>query len=470
MARSSDPTAASDERLTGLVDRARSVLDASWIGASTLPSRTLYPHQWSWDSAFIALGRSWYDQDRAQQELVSLFHGQWANGKVPHIVFNPDVGEAAYFPGPEFWQSSARSPAAPRDVETSGITQPPIHARAALEMHRHARDSEASKAFLAWLYPRLVAQHDYLEGPRRAAGSELPYVVHPWESGLDNSPAWDRDLAEIQIPAGALPPYVRHDLDHADAADRPTNEAYDRFVYLAAAYRGSGYDDATLHDTVPYLVAGPLFNAIHLWSTHAIADIAAIVGADPTPHRESAERIHGALQSELWDPATNRFCALDVVHQERSPEDTIVSFMPLLDPDLPTAQVDALMADLRSASFRSDRPDGFVVPSYDLQAADFDERRYWRGPVWINTNWLLWCGLQQHGQLDEADEIAASSVTLVDRSGFREYFGPFGGAGFGTDGFGWTAALTIDLIERHRGTDRARLLDRIGDLAVHENA
>ena len=60
----------------GLLDEiaagARRVLDENWLGASTLPSRTLYPHQWSWDSAFIAIGRSWYDEARAQQELRSL--------------------------------------------------------------------------------------------------------------------------------------------------------------------------------------------------------------------------------------------------------------------------------------------------------------------------------------------------------------------------------------------------------------
>ena len=138
-------------KLDDLVVRARAVLDAAWIGASSLPSRTLYPHQWSWDSAFIALGRSWYDQPRAQQELETLFRAQWSNGMVPHIVFNPSVAEDAYFPGPAFWQSSTRSPHAPRDVETSGITQPTIHAYAALEIHRHAPDPDASVAFLRWL-------------------------------------------------------------------------------------------------------------------------------------------------------------------------------------------------------------------------------------------------------------------------------------------------------------------------------
>ncbi len=93
-------TATTGDVLTRLAAGARGVLDANWLGASTLPSRTLYPHQWNWDSAFIAMGRSWYDEPRAQQELRSLFRAQWADGRVPHIVFNPDVGEDAYFPGP----------------------------------------------------------------------------------------------------------------------------------------------------------------------------------------------------------------------------------------------------------------------------------------------------------------------------------------------------------------------------------
>ena len=186
-----------DGILDRLADGARGVLDANWLGASTLPSRTLYPHQWSWDSAFIALGRAWYDEARAQQELRSLFRAQWADGRVPHIVFNPSVGEEAYFPGPAFWQSSKRSAAAPRDVETSGITQPPIHARAALEMHRHARDVEGSKAFLgvALPTPRRRARLSRPAPPARwlgAAGVHASMGVRPGQlAGLGPRPRAD---------------------------------------------------------------------------------------------------------------------------------------------------------------------------------------------------------------------------------------------------------------------------------------
>jgi glycogen debranching enzyme len=101
------------------------------------------------------------------------------------------------------------------------------------------------------------------------------------------------------------------------------------------------------------------------------------------------------------------------------------------------------------------------VPSFDLLSESFDRRRYWRGPIWINTNWLLWSGLDQHGRDSETDDILLSTLRLVERSGFREYFDPLDGTGYGSDGFGWTAALTLDLIERYRGASRTRLLERL---------
>ena len=429
-----------------LVRRAREVLEANWRTGFTVPSTSLYPHQWSWDSAFISIGRSWFDEARARLELTTLFDAQWVNGMLPHIVFNPAVPEGSYFPGPDFWRSRDAADA-PRGVATSGITQPPIHARAALEMHRHATEPAASQAWLRDLYPRLAAQHRYLERKRDAGGLGLPAIVHPWESGLDNSPVWDRIMNELAIPAGALPAYRRFDVAHSDPADRPTDAAYDAFVYLALLYRDAGYDDRDLVATTPFVVAGPLFVAIHLWSTHALAEIARIVGADPAPHEAAAERIHAAMIRHLWDPVAKRFQARNLVTGVLEPEETIVSFAPLLDPDLPRPQVDAIVADLESACFHPVDGPHFVVPTYSVRAAGFDRRRYWRGPVWLNTNWLLAAGLRQHGRADLAGEIASSSLELAARTGFYEYFDPFDGAGHGSSDFGWSAALAIDMVE-----------------------
>ncbi len=431
-----------------LLDAAREVLDANWTGRYTRPSQALYPHQWSWDSAFIAVGRSWHDAARARLELETLFEAQWTTGMVPSIAFDPAAPAGAYFPGPDVWQAE-RSPAAPRGRATSGITQPPIHARAALEVHRHAPPDQraASLAWLERLYPRLVAQQRYLATARDPRGTGLAAIVHPWESGLDDSPAWDRDFDRIAVPAGALPPYRRRDLDQAAAADRPTDADYDRFLYLLTLERETGYDDARVTVASPFLMVDPLFNAIMLWSEHALAEIAGLIDADPAPHHAASRRIHEALIGEQWLPKRQRFCAWDLRRDQREPEDTIVSFAPLLDPDLPPSVVAAICRELESPSFHPRRGGlHYLVPTYAERAADFDPERYWRGPVWLNTNWLLWHGLRQHGRTSLAEEIVASSVELVRRSGFREYFDPLEGSGHGSDRFSWSAALFLDMV------------------------
>jgi hypothetical protein len=277
----------------------------------------------------------------------------------------------------------------------------------------------------------------------------LAAIVHPCESGLDNSPAWDHLLDDLVIPPGALPPYRRFDVLHADPADRPTDAAYDRFVYLAARSRDAGYDDARLLTGSPFLIQGPLFNAIWRWSAQALANIARLVGDDPTPHRANAERIHQAMLHELWDLQGRRFGTRDVRAGRRTPEDTILAFVPLLDPGLPRPMVAAIVELLGSPCFHPAEPvEHYLVPTYDLRAPGFDPRRYWRGPVWINTDWLLWLGLRHHGIADLAAELRASLLGLVRRSGFREYFHPFGGQGYGASGFAWTAALVIDVLHR----------------------
>src|SRR3954469_2594426 len=80
--------AAAAGRLAGadadLASAALDVLDANWLGAATRPAPGLYPHQWSWDSAFVALGHARYRPERAESELRALFAGQWRNGMLPH--------------------------------------------------------------------------------------------------------------------------------------------------------------------------------------------------------------------------------------------------------------------------------------------------------------------------------------------------------------------------------------------------
>ena len=417
-----------------LLSDAEAVLRANWAGAATVPSRRQYPHQWGWDAAFIAIGWSWIDAGRAMQELESILRGQWADGRVPHIVFNPGVPEHAYFPGPAFWAGG------PPGVATSGLTQPPLHARAALEVAHRAGDRAAADGFLRRVFPRLAAQHAYLAGRRDAGGAGLAAIVHPWESGLDDSPAWDEPLAAVELPPAGVAPYERRDREHVDPSERPSDAAYDRFVQLARAYRDGGYAD---DGRSAFLVEDPLFNAIWLWSTHALAEIAELLGEDGGVYRAAAAAIHAGLMERLWDPERARFMARDLRAGRLVDRRTVGTLAPLLDPDLPVAATRALADELASPHFRSDA--GIGVASYDLLAPDADARRYWRGPVWANLNWLLARGLRAHGLDADADALDAVTLELVAGAGIREYFDPRSGEGRGSTDFSWTAAVVVDL-------------------------
>ena len=171
------------------------MLRYNWVGTSTIPAHGLYPHQWSWDTAFISYGHAVTNATRARIELESLFKGQWANGMLPHIVFNPHVPAGAYFPGPNYWRSSNASPGvAPAAPETSGIVNPPVHASAVLNLVRRSMataEEVETLAFLDRMYPKLAASIDFLKRERDPDGNGLCYVRHPWENGMDNSPVWD---------------------------------------------------------------------------------------------------------------------------------------------------------------------------------------------------------------------------------------------------------------------------------------
>ena len=83
-----------------------------------------------------------------------------------------------------------------------------------------------------------------------------------------------------------------------------------------------------------------------------------------------------------------------------------------------------------------------------VDAPEFDPGRYWRGPTWVNTNWLVIEGLRACGEDSAAADLRARTLEVVDRSGFAEYFSALTGEGHGAAEFSWTAALVLDLLAR----------------------
>ncbi|MDP8952658.1 MAG: alpha,alpha-trehalase, partial [Actinomycetota bacterium] len=357
-----------------LIRLAKTILDFNWTGGYTRPGPRLYPHQWSWDSALIAIGYARYDQDRATRELNHLFESQWTNGLLPHEVHDPRLsGEGSG--GLGFWSADG-SPYAPGERQTSGEVQPPIHATAALYIYRHADDTEAAKAFLEEAFPRLKAWHEYLHRERDPEDEGLVYVRHPWETGMDNSPVWDSILQRIQLEPGRVPDYQRADTSIVSPQDRPLDAEYDRYAYLVRRFAERDYDEAKIREDCPFLVQDALFNALLCQSSRDLAQIAHVLGEDPSPFEDRAERTARAMNEKLWDEERATYLGFDLVEDRPLRVYVTAGFLPLFAGVPDEGQARRMVETLESPCYGLGDESAKAVASYDRYGYGFSRDRY----------------------------------------------------------------------------------------------
>ena len=432
-----------------LLETAKGVLENNWNGTFTKPAPSLYPHQWNWDAGFIAIGNAHYNMDRAEAGLRHLFGAQWSTGLLPQIVFGDDPS-ARYFPGPDFWQAD-RSPNAPQAPRTSGITMPPVHGFVLWRIYEIAGDKQRAKAFLREMYPKVMSLHRYFYQYRDPHEEGLVYIRHPWEGGTDNSPIWDSVLKRMDISKLEIPPYERKDLQNPKAAKhRPTQEDYDRYVYLVDLFRRCDYDDAAIYQQCPFLIQDPLFNGVLAWSNECLIQIGGLLGEDVSEAVQWDELTKYSMNEKLWDEERGIYNAYDLRNEEIIPVHTSSGLMPLCG-DVPTQeQAEKMLLTLESELFGGKRDDIYLCPTYSLLAEDVDFKKYWRGPVWINMNWLLYHGLQRYDMEDMAARVRQHSLELLEKHGIYEYFDPRKGeaeeVACGTNTFSWSAALCVDFL------------------------
>lgn len=440
-----------------LLEDAKKTLEGNWTGNFTIPSSTLYPHQWSWDSAFIAIGNSYYNIPRAIKEIEFLFDAQWSNGMVPHIVFNPK--EKTYFPAAEFYDIT-RSPYAPRNIGTSGMTQPPAHAIACYYIYINARNKLKAKKFLAKIFPKLKLFHNYLLTIRDPEKSGLATILHPWESGLDDSPVWDYALSKIKIQH--ILKFERLDVIAVAGAKEtiPTDRIYNKFIYLIELMKQYNYDEQNMYSDFPFKIKPVGFNSILYVANKYLVKIANLLGEDAKEINEWISRTRNNfykyfLPKELGELGTSEealFFSYDLISENWIRKKTISSILPIYTGILSKKEVDKLVRWITHSHWCTEEGTCHVpvLPSVSLDETYFSPLRYWRGPLWVNVNWMIWLGLLKYGYSQVAEQIKSGILELAANHGFREYYNPLSGEGLGGKSFSWTAALVIDMM-KHKG-------------------
>jgi hypothetical protein len=357
----------------------------------TRPSPRHYPFQWYWDSCFTGIVWRNFDKTRAQTELESLLAAQRPDGFIGHTIF---------------WDTPL--------TERQRLTYNIIHPDAPMT-------DSIQPPLLAWAWaiavgdpaaaPGIARQCDWLAENRDLDGDRLIWIVQPDESGLDASPQFD-----------AIWGNRSHGLPE--------------FLLLVRRNRELGYDLRRIVDRGGPVCCEVAMNVLYSLSLMALG-------------RPS---LTSTILERMYDEQAGLFRPLARPEPARRPSVTWAALSPLALPDLPEAIGRRLVEEhlLDPERFWLPVPPPSVPatdPAFSREDRTFGIRRYFRGPTWINTAWLLWLGLVRLGYAEQAETLCTRVRSAVAGAGLREYYDPYDGRGMGAVDFGWSS-LVLELVER----------------------
>jgi hypothetical protein len=357
--------------------------------AYTRPSPERYRWQWYWDSCFAAIVWRRFDRERSRLELSTMLAAAREDGFIGHTIFwEGHVGGLRRL----FYNVVDEG-----DFTTATI-QPPMLAWA---WRIAVGDPAAERA--------IVTHHEWLRRERDLEGDGLLWLLQPDESGLDASPQFD--------------PIWRH---HA--------QGLPGFVELVRRNRRLRFEIGAVRAAGGPVVCEVLTNV--LWGLSELA--------------LGQPSLTSALVARCYDEATGLFLPrASPPAQGRIPV-TWSALSPLALPDLPETIGRRLVEEhLLSESFWTNVAPPSVAtgePSFSLREHTLGLRRYWRGPTWVNSAWLVWMGLVRLGYDERASELARGIEQAVLASGLREFYDPVDAGGMGARDFAWST-LALELLE-----------------------
>jgi hypothetical protein len=404
-----------DRRVAELRSDARRVLAGSWREGRlpngtpygfTCPAPPRYRHQWYWDSCFHAIVWSHFDPARARSELRTLLRGGRLDGFIAHTIFWHDA--AGWRRAPLYATHSWRGDRASAHIQTPLL---------ALAWERVAAASPEEPEFGTEALDALRLHYDWLEQHRDPDGDGLISIIHPDESGLDDSPKYDEVFGWM---SHYLPGYI----------------------WLVERSRRLRYDSRTIIDRYDEHVEDVLVNVFYALALRALARL-----SGDESYLARAQRTEEAILTHCWDEERGLFWDLAGRDHTALRISTWSSLAPLALPSLPAPIARRLIEEHLLDPRRYLSP--FGIPSVSMDEPSFRAGwhlfRCWRGPTWINTVWLLVPALRRWGYDEDADRILASCVAMIDRHGFREYYNPLNGEGLAARHFGWST-LIVDLL------------------------
>ena len=407
---------------------AKEVLINNRRSGYTLPTNNeLYPAQWNWDSAFIALGYSYFNMEYAIEELEKLISGQWEDGMIPHILFHDN--DESYFPNHKTWDCGNKVP-------SSGITQPPIIATIIKKIVDQNKLDKNQMKRMEIIIKKLKKYLDWFYNYRDTNKIGLAAIIHPWESGLDNSPIWDGPLDKVKIEENLK--YERRDLNVSRSSNRPLKKDYDGYITLLNQFKKNKYNPSKIVNDSMFNVIDIGFNSILIRATKDLVEVSKKFNLDFTDLKNKISKSEESL-IKFYKDEDQSFFSYDFKNHNLIKVDAISNYF-ILFANLENQEINNKIIDkLKKYNSQKD----YFFTTVNPKDKTFEETRYWRGPVWINSNWIIYQGLIDKDK-NFSSLIKNKTLDLLENKKFHEYYNFKNGDCLGANNFSWSAALYLD--------------------------
>ena len=415
--------------MTVSINKAKKTLLGNRRRGYTLPTNNkLYPAQWNWDSGFIALGYSYFNLNFALKEINTLLDGQWKDGMVPHILFHNT--KTNYYPNYTAWNCGNK-------IHSSGITQPPILATILKEILIKNKINKTQLLNIKKLIKKINKFHEWFIQFRDPKKTGLVSILHPWESGYDNSPLWDDPMNKVKIEKNIK--YKRADNKVVNPDFRPLNIDYDRYVTIKNNLRKIQYNPKKVYKSSFFNVVDVGFNSIFLKANKDLVYLLDTFGFNKTKI-DNYIKLTEKNFLKLYDKKRKTFFSKDLKNNKKIYIPSITNYF-VLFADLNNNKINKkLIENLKKHNLKEKYFFSSIKPNHK----SFEEKRYWRGPVWINCNWFIYKGLKNKDKFF-SDKIKNKTIQILEKKGFFEYFSCKNGQPMGAKNFSWSAALYLDL-------------------------
>jgi hypothetical protein len=351
-------------------------------------------------------------------------------------VINDDgfIGNIIYWkknlPGriTDFFQMNAATIMQLRSPHMSSIVQPPLVAQAVMQVYNETGD----RSFLAEILPKLKKYYGWLQKNRDLDGDYLLSIISPFESGMD----WKATFDPVLGFHGKANPKLFRKVISVDFKNFCRN-------YNLQNIAQAGY----------FRVKDAGFNSVYARNLQDMAELCRIMNdSDKYKFSYLAKKVTGSIIDVMYDHEDEAFYDTAGSENKKLKILTPTIFYPVLMDVIPDELDEAVM---KRHFYKGGEFDvSYPIPSLAKNEAAFNPGQsvyIWRDPTWIVNNWFLHKYLLKNGHNKEAKTLINSILKLIGKSGFREYYNPFTGEGYGAQDFTW-GGLVLDMLhdEKHK--------------------